>query len=288
MLARFTDSSLGRITFFYVVCLLLVGLIVPSDDPNLLNATGAATQYSPFVIAINLAGIKALPSIFNVVICLSVISVANSSAFGSTRTMQALAMQGMAPKFLAYVDKAGRPLPCVIIQLLFGLLAFANEATNGGPAFFDWLLALSGLANFFIWGSICFSHIRFRAGWKAQGHTTDELPYKATFGVIGSWIGLALNMICVAAAFYTALYPIGSKPNASDFFEQYLAAPMILALYLGWKLYTRDWTIFIRAKDMDVTTGMRMNLAEMADYAQEKHDRTTWRGLPKRMVRTLI
>ena len=173
-----------RITFFYVVCLLIVGLVVPSNDPNLLHSHGANTQYSPFVIAINLAGIKALPSIFNVVICLSVISVANSSAFASTRTLQALALQGMAPKFLAYVDKKGRPLWCVLIQLAFGLLAFAGEAKSGGTSFFYWLLALSGLANFFIWGSICFSHIRFRAGWLAQGYSLDDLPYKATFGTI--------------------------------------------------------------------------------------------------------
>ncbi|KAK5138587.1 hypothetical protein LTR08_000175 [Meristemomyces frigidus] len=231
---RATKQVFWRITFFYVICLLIVGLIVPSDDPNLLHSSGANTQYSPFVIAINLAGIKALPSVFNVVICLSVISVANSSAFASTRTMQALALQGMAPKFLAYVDKHGRPLWCIVVQLLFGLLAFVGEASGGGgSAFFSWLLALSGLANFFIWGSICFSHIRFRAGWLAQGHSLDDLPYRATFGVIGSWVGLALNLVCLTASFYSALYPVGGSPNARAFFESYLAAPLIFALYIG-------------------------------------------------------
>jgi amino acid permease len=73
-----------------------------------------------------MAGIPALGSIFNVVITISVISVANSATYASTRTLQALAMQGMAPKLLAYVDKAGRPVPTIILQLLFGLLAFIN------------------------------------------------------------------------------------------------------------------------------------------------------------------
>lgn len=149
-LPQATKQVFWRITFFYVLSLFIVGLIVPSDNLNLLNATGAHTKYSPFVIAINLAGIKVLPSIFNVVITISVLSVANSCTFASTRTMQALAMRGMAPRFLSYVDKAGRPLPCVLIQLLFGLLAFVNEAT-AGTTFFNWLLALSGLANFFVW-----------------------------------------------------------------------------------------------------------------------------------------
>ena len=119
----------------------------------------------------------------NAVITISVISVANSCTFGSTRTIQALAAEGMAPKFLAYVDKHGRPLWCIVLQIAFGFLAFANEADEGGSEFFSWLLALSGLAYFFIWGSICFAHIRFRAGWAAHGRSVDEIPYRAPFGI---------------------------------------------------------------------------------------------------------
>lgn len=194
-----------RISFFYVLGLFILGLVVPSDSDVLLNSSGANTKASPFVLAIELAGIKGLPSVFNAVITISVISVANSCTFGSTRTMQALAARGMGPKFLAYVDKHGRPIWCVLLQIAFGLLAFVNEATAGAD-FFNWLLALSGLANFFIWGSICLSHIRFRAGWKAQGHSLDELPYKASFGVWGSYFGLALNILCLIAQFYVALF----------------------------------------------------------------------------------
>lgn len=105
-----TKQVFWRLSFFYVVSLFILGLIVPADNENLLNASGANTKYSPFVIAIKLAGIKVLPSIFNAIITISVISVANSCTFGSTRTMQALAERGMGPKFLAYVDSKGRPL----------------------------------------------------------------------------------------------------------------------------------------------------------------------------------
>jgi len=71
---------------------------------------------------------------------------------------------GMAPKILAYVDKKGRPLSVVILQLLFGCLAFINLAPNGGTIF-NWLLSLSGLSILFIYGSIALAHIRFRAAW---------------------------------------------------------------------------------------------------------------------------
>ena len=54
-----TKQVFWRISFFYIVSLFVLGLIVPFNDPNLLNATsGADSRYSPFVIAIRLAGIK--------------------------------------------------------------------------------------------------------------------------------------------------------------------------------------------------------------------------------------
>ena len=71
---------------------------------------------------------------------------------------------GMAPKFMAYVDKKGRPINVIIIQLLFGCLAFINLAPSGGDIF-NWLLALSGLSILFIYGGIGLAHVRFRKAW---------------------------------------------------------------------------------------------------------------------------
>jgi amino acid transporter len=82
-----------RIAIFYIVNLFLIGLIVP-ENSDLYTGEGSTSRHSPFVIAIQLAGIKVLPSIFNAVILISVMSVANSCTFGSTRTMQALAANG--------------------------------------------------------------------------------------------------------------------------------------------------------------------------------------------------
>ena len=153
-----------------------------------------------------------MPSIFNAVITVSVISVANSATYASTRTLQALASKGMAPKLFAYIDKKGRPIASIILQLIFGLLAFANEATAGDEVF-TWLLSLSGLMDFFVWGSICGAHIRFRQGWKARGNSMDEIPYLAPFGIIGSWIGMSLNFLCLVAQFYVALFVSGPFPS---------------------------------------------------------------------------
>jgi amino acid transporter len=84
-----------RIGIFYIVNLFLIGLIVPADSPLYSEGDSTSTsRHSPFVIAISLAGIKYLPSIFNAVILIAVMSVANSCTYGSTRTIQALAANG--------------------------------------------------------------------------------------------------------------------------------------------------------------------------------------------------
>lgn len=271
-----------RIALFYVINLFIVGTLLRSDDPRLMNSSGANTKYSPFVMAIQDAGIKVLPSIFNAVITISVLSVANSCTFGSTRTMQAMAERGHAPQFLMYIDSKGRPLWCVLIQLAFGLLAYIGESSKSSEVF-NWLLALSGLAFLFVWGSICLTHIRMRAGFVAQGVNLKLIPYRTPFGVIGSWIGLGLNVLALIATFYSSLYsPSGAPPDAEDFFMSFLAAPIILLLYLGYKIYTKDWKLYVKAHEMDIMAGIVL-LDE-----EEPEEEKTWASLPMRILKGLF
>lgn len=112
----------------------------------------------------------------------------------------------MAPKFLTYLDSKGRPVGAIVIQICFGLLAFINEDKVAGSQFFNWLLAITGLAGLFCWGSICLAHIRFRAGWKAQGRTVDEIPWQTPTGVWGSWCGFILVALLLIAEFYISVW----------------------------------------------------------------------------------
>ncbi|KAJ6045290.1 uncharacterized protein N7446_012154 [Penicillium canescens] len=273
-----------RIAIFYVLTLLMVGLLVPYTDPRLLNASDSDTKDSPFVLAIVDAGIPVLPSIFNAVITLSVISVANSCTFGSTRTLQALAERGMAPKLFSYIDKKGRPIYAIILQILFGLLAFVGESAAESTVF-TWLLSLSGLSYFFVWGSICLCHIRFRKAWVFQGRSLSELPYKTPFGVVGSYVGLSLNILCLIATFYVSVWPPGSSPNAGYFFEQYLAAPLVLALYLFWKVFTKQWRMWVPLQEIDLQAGLR---TELLSGDEDIETLWTWKNFPMKLVRLLF
>ena len=161
-------------------------------------------------------------SIFNAVITISTLSVANSCTYGSTLTLQALAQHNMTPKFLAYVDKIGRPVVAIILQLLFGLLAFISLSAQAG-ALFTWLFSISGLGILFLCGSICLSYIRFRQWWKSAGRSVEDRPFKSPLGIYGSYFALLLLVFILALTFYVALIPPGESTNAQYFFQNWLS-----------------------------------------------------------------
>jgi amino acid transporter len=188
-----------RICLFYIVALFFIGLLIDCNDESLLSSSSySSTKASPFVLVGKYSGLKGFDHYMNAVILSAVLSLGIASVYGGSRTLLALAQQGYAPKIFTWIDRAGRPLPSVIFIILFGLLAFLN-LDAAGPVIFDWLLALSGLSMLVTWASICVAHIRFRAAWKHNGRSLDEIPFKAIGGVYGSWFGLIFVIIVMMA-----------------------------------------------------------------------------------------
>ncbi|KAB5551214.1 amino acid permease [Coniochaeta sp. 2T2.1] len=251
-----------RISLFYVVALIIVGLLVPYTEPRLLGAKSVAdASASPFVIAIESAGIDVLPSVMNSVILVAVISVGNSAVFGSSRTLAALADQGQAPRILSYVDRRGRPLVAILAASAVGLLAYLSDL-HAQSDVLSWLLAISGLSSVFTWGSICLCHIRFRRAWAAKGRSPQDLAFTAQAGVVGSWLGFAFNVAVLLA-----------QGHAKTFFLQYMAAPIVLVFYVAYKLWYG--TRVVRIRDMDVDTGRRdFNLPIL--LKQEREEMLYW------------
>ncbi|KAK5078269.1 Amino-acid permease inda1 [Lithohypha guttulata] len=264
-----------RITLFYVLGLTLVGLLVSSTDERLLNASNPYSEgTSPFVLAGRDAGLTGFDSFMNVVILVSVVSIGMSCVYGGSRTLTALCQQGYGPKIFTYIDRSGRPLPSVVLNLAFGALAYVVLASSGSVVF-DWLLATSGLAALFTWGSICFAHIRFRQAWSRQGRSLDEIPFKHIFGVAGSWVGLALVIIALVAQFYSAIAPpfVDGLSDAEGFFKSYLALPVVILFWIigyAWKRQS-----FLKLDQIDLDVGRRQH-----DWDQIHAERRRVAALP--------
>ncbi|KAH8788145.1 amino-acid permease inda1 [Diaporthe sp. PMI_573] len=245
-----------RITLFYILGLMFVGLLIRSDDPQLLGADGDYVSASPFVLVGQYAGLNGFDHFINTIVVISVMSIGVSGVYGGSRTLTALAQFGYAPKIFTYMDRAGRPTFSVGLILVCGLLGFINLDAQG-EVVFDWLVALSGLAALFTWGSICLAHIRFRKAWAYHGHTLDEIPFRAIGGVYGSWLGLILCALVLLASFYSAICPPGKSGvgTAEEFFMAMLALPVVIVFWIcGYFWKKEGW---LRTAQMDVDTGRR-------------------------------
>ncbi|KAG6808350.1 hypothetical protein H0H92_010029 [Tricholoma furcatifolium] len=265
-------GTFWRITIIYISSLTVIGLLVPFNEPRLLGGSGAAA--SPFVIALDNAHIPGLNHFVNATICVSVLSIGLSCVYAGSRTLTALSETGYAPKIFSYVDKSSRPLFSVIATLAFAPLAYINCAA-AGDIVFDWLVALSGLSTIFTWMSICLCHIRFRKAWITQGHSLEELPFRALGGVWGSWFGLILLTLVLIAQFYVAIWPIGgmsSDPKivAEDFFMAYLGFPIMIIFWVGGYAWKKGvpW----RASEIDLDTSRKswLTVEEMREYRAQR------------------
>lgn len=65
---------------------------------------------SPYVIAINRAGIKVFPDIINAAVFTSAFSAGNSALYSASRVLFALSIRGQAPKIFSRVTGSGLPL----------------------------------------------------------------------------------------------------------------------------------------------------------------------------------
>ncbi|GME94647.1 unnamed protein product [Ambrosiozyma monospora] len=271
-LPKATKQVFWRILLFYIVSLTLVGLLVPYTEKHLLGESDVDVTASPFVIAIQNGGIKVLPDVFNVVILIAVLSVGNSCVYASSRTVLSLAEQGYGPKWFGYIDREGRPLVGILVQIAIGALCFL-VAYKDQDTVFSWMVSLSGLAVLFTWCAINVCHVRFRAALKAQGRSTDELTFVSHTGIIGSYFAIILIILILAAQLWVSIAPTGGDPfSVSDFFQTWLSLLVCLALYLFWMFYKGEYKPFRRAIDIDIDTGRRRVDLEVVkqEIAEEK------------------
>lgn len=134
---RAIKLTFWRILAFYILLVLLLGMIVPYDSQELAfaNTKKNSAAASPFVTAIVIAGIDTLPGFLNGCILIFVFSAANSDLYIASRTIHGLALKGHAPRFLATTDRRGVPFYSLGLSAIFCGLAFMNVSTDSQVVF---------------------------------------------------------------------------------------------------------------------------------------------------------
>ncbi len=217
----------------------MVGLVVPSNDPNLLRSTGNASQ-SPFVIAATRSGIKAIPSIINAGVLTSAWSSGNSSLLIGSRILYGLSLHRSAPKFFSRLNRFKIPYFAVLFFGFFMLLGFMTLSDSASKVF-SWLQDLVAVATLTNWIIIMVTYLRLFYACKKQGISRQSLPWAAPLQPYLSWLALLLMVtIMLTGGFSTFMK---GHWNSEVFFSSYINIPIVLFLFLGHKCMRRTKVI---------------------------------------------
>lgn len=242
---RAVKQVFWRILLFYVLAILVIGLLIPYTNGNLANGD---VTVSPFTLVFQKAGIAFAASVMNAIILTAVLSAGNSGMYASTRMLWDLAREGKAPKFLGKLNKRGVPVNALIATSLVGTLAFLASLFGDGTVYV-WLLNASGMSGFIAWLGIAISHYRFRKAFIAQGKDLNELPYRSKLFPFGPIFAFILCGFVLLGQNYSAF--IGDHVDWNGVLVSYIGIPLFIALWLGYKFTKKTKVIPLEKCDLE-------------------------------------
>ena len=197
-------------------------------------------------VAIQNAGWEGGVHLINAFILATCLSAVNSSIYIGSRTILFMAQEGHAPRFLRSTDQRGVPIYAIVFTNLFGALSMMNVSSGAGAAY-NYIVNLSGVSTFLVWGSISFIHIRFRSSWKAQGRRVSDLPFVSFAYPYNAYFGLGANAFLAVVQGWTTLSPF----SAGDFVDAYILLPLFPLIWLAYKLWFKTRIMDLREIDLD-------------------------------------
>ena len=236
-----------RIILFYIGAIIIIGFLLPYNDPDLLKTGVENIATSPFTLIFQKAGILGAATVMNAVILTSVLSCGNSGMYASTRMLYSLAMEKKAPQIFKKTTKRGVPYVALTITAIVGMAAFAGSL-YGANDVYVWLVNASGVAGFIAWLGIAISHYKFRKAFLAQGHKLDELKYKAKLFPFGPIFALALCLIVIGGQFYA-----NGDISVMGFLTSYVGAIAFVLIWVAYKVVKK--TKWVKAEEADLSQG---------------------------------
>ncbi|KAI0601099.1 amino acid permease [Biscogniauxia sp. FL1348] len=246
-------QTFWRILVIFLGLVFFAGILVPYNSDKLLTATSKSAQ-SPWTIALVQAGWDGAGNLVNVVMITAQFSSVNSAIYVASRSLVALAVNGRAPRFFAKTTNNGVPVNAIIFSNVLGLIALLNIASSPGQVF-TYLIDISGAATFIAWAFVGITHLRLRKAWVIQGHSIEDLPYKALLYPYGAWFVVFINIFLVFISGYSVF--VGGF-HAVDFVFAYIVIAIFTLLFLFWKIF--KGTKIVSLTEVDLITGRRDDL----------------------------
>ncbi|ODV77882.1 proline specific permease [Suhomyces tanzawaensis NRRL Y-17324] len=242
-----------RLAFFYVIGVLVIGVIVSSNNKRLLSG-GSDASASPFVIGIQNAGIKVLNHIINAVILTSAASAGNSFLYSASRALYSVACRGNAPAVFKTTNRFGVPYYCVAASSVFGFLSYLNVSSSSANVF-AWFSNISTISGFISWILVAFAYLRWRKAINYHG-LSERVTFKTPFQPYGAYFVIFFISLVTITNGYAVFFDF----KVGDFLAAYITFPIVVVLYVAHRFYA--WKVngvqywLKPIKDIDLITGL--------------------------------
>ncbi|KAJ1944846.1 hypothetical protein EC988_005885 [Linderina pennispora] len=237
-------------------------MIIPYDDPNLLNAHSIKdVAISPFVLIFKRAGLGPAEHVVNAVILTTVVSAGNSGLYACTRMLHAMAMAGTAPRLFSRCTRRGVPIYALVFVLVIAIALFGISFI-GNQRVFSYILNISTLMGLITWLSILLAHVRFRLALKRQGYSTARLPFRDWTFPFGTTYAACAIMVPMAGTGWAQTQGHFDVPG---FITTYLGPVIACIMYCFWKWYKK--TRILDLAEIDLISGS----VEDSNYLSSHH-----------------
>ncbi|KAE9581595.1 Amino-acid permease GAP3 [Colletotrichum fructicola] len=265
-----------RVNFIYMISVVFITILVPSSDERLLG--GSSVAASPFVVAIEDAGIKGISSLLNAGMMCGVLAIAAEAVYLSSRILRTMAHQKLLPERLAQVDNKGRPRWALLITCIAALIMSYIQLASGGLTVLNWLISITSASFFTNWIIISFTNWRFHAALKAQNDPLFSQVYawKSTaWPLAPAWLML-ISLLLLACCLICGIDPIGSDSFSAENFFQYMIGFLVIVVFtIGYKvIYRTPWR---DPNTADCVTGRRNLSVEEINQLDDYYKMSRWR-----------
>ncbi|KAI4199062.1 MAG: hypothetical protein LQ350_004884 [Teloschistes chrysophthalmus] len=265
-----------RVIFVYMACVIFITLLIPSNNESLLGGTGITA--SPFVLAIELAGIPYVSSILNAGIMCGILAISAESIYLSSRILRTMSSQKLIPQWIARVDRKGRPLRSLMITCLAAVVLTYINMSAGGIVALNWFVSITSASFFINWMIVAFTSWRFHKVLAAQNDTLFQNLYawKSTMWPLAPVWLMTISTLLLICCIYEGAKPAGATGTTADNFFQYTIGIILIAtLTAGYKLIMR--TQWRDPKTADLITGRRKLMPEDIQQLDEYYRLPGWR-----------
>ncbi|GAA91587.1 proline-specific permease [Aspergillus luchuensis IFO 4308] len=236
-MARSANFVPWRVGIFYLVSVVLISLVVDSDDSRLIN--GSSVVSSPFVIAAQDAGISGVPDLINACIILGILALSLECIYLPSRILRTMSLQGLLPAFIAKVDKIGRPRWALTFTAVAGTVLTYLSLSANGTEVLNWFISITSASFFTNWAIIAFSSFHFRAAIRAQRSQLFETPYawRSLYWPLAPVTSLFISSLLLVCLLYTSIKPVGGGAfTAYNFFSATIGLIVIIVFTIGYKI----------------------------------------------------